>query len=32
MNYKEEYEKWCEDQSFDEETREELLSIKEDDE
>ena len=28
MNYKEEYKKWCEDQSFDEETREELLSIK----
>lgn len=32
MNYKEEYKKWCEDQSFDEETREELLSIKDNEE
>ena len=28
MNYLEEYEKWCTDPSFDEETREELLKIK----
>lgn len=32
MNYLEEYKKWCEDPSFDEETREELLSIKENEE
>ena len=32
MNYKEEYKKWCEDPSFDKETRKELLSIKDDDE
>ncbi len=32
MNYKEEYKKWCEDPSFDEETRKELLSIKDDEE
>ena len=32
MDYKEEYKKWCEDQSFDKETREELLSIKNDEE
>lgn len=29
MLYKEEYKKWCEDLFFDEETREELLKIKE---
>jgi len=29
MNYLEEYKKWCEDPSFDEETKNELLSIKE---
>lgn len=28
MNYKEEYKKWCEDSDFDEETKKELLSIK----
>ena len=28
MNYLEEYKKWCEDPSFDEETRNELISIK----
>lgn len=32
MNYKEEYKKWCEDPSFDKETRKELLSIKDDEE
>ena len=32
MNYKEEYQKWCEDPSFDEETKKELLSIKDDEE
>ena len=32
MNYKEEYKKWCEDPSFDEETREELIKIKDDEE
>ena len=32
MDYKEEYKKWCEDPSFDEETRKELLSIKDDEE
>ena len=32
MNYKEEYKKWCEDPSFDEETRKELISIKDDEE
>lgn len=30
MNYNEEYQKWCEDPSFDEETKKELLSIKDD--
>ena len=30
MNYLEEYKKWCEDPSFDQETKEELMSIKED--
>ena len=30
MNYKDEYKKWCEDPSFDEETKKELLSIKDD--
>ena len=30
MNYKEEYQRWCEDPSFDEETKKELLSIKDD--
>ena len=30
MNYLEEYKKWCEDSSFDEETRKELMSIKDD--
>lgn len=28
MNYLEEYKKWCEDSSFDEETKKELISIK----
>ncbi len=32
MNYKEEYQRWCEDPSFDEETKKELLSIKNDEE
>ena len=32
MNYKEEYKKWCEDPSFDEETKKELISIKDDEE
>ena len=32
MNYKEEYQRWCEDSSFDEETKKELLSIKYDEE
>ena len=32
MDYKEEYKKWCEDPSFDEETRKELISIKDDEE
>ena len=32
MNYKDEYKKWCEDPSFDEETKKELISIKEDEE
>ena len=32
MNYKEEYQKWCEDPSFDEETKKELLSIKDNEE
>ena len=32
INYKEEYKKWCEDPSFDKETRKELLSIKDDEE
>ena len=32
MDYKEEYKKWCEDPSFDEETRKELLAIKDDEE
>ena len=30
MNYLEEYKKWCEDVNFDEETRKELISIKND--
>ena len=30
MNYKEEYQRWCEDPSFDEEKKKELLSIKDD--
>ena len=30
MNYLEEYKKWCEDDCFDEETKKELLSIKDD--
>ncbi len=30
MNYKEEYKKWCESLEFDEETKKELLAIKED--
>ena len=30
MNYLEEYKKWCESQEFDEETKKELLSIKDD--
>ena len=32
MNYKEEYKRWCEDPSFDEETKKELLGIKYDEE
>ena len=32
MNYLEEYQKWCEDPCFDEETRRELLSIKDNEE
>ena len=32
MNYKDEYKKWCEDPSFDEETKKELLSIKDNEE
>ena len=32
MNYKEEYKKWCEDPSFDEKTKKELISIKDDEE
>lgn len=32
MNYKEEYQRWCDDPSFDEETKKELLSIKDDEE
>ena len=32
MSYKEEYKKWCEDPSFDEETKKELISIKDDEE
>ena len=32
MNYLEEYKKWCEDPSFDEETRKELLEIKDNEE
>ena len=32
MDYKEEYKKWCEDPSFDEETKKELISIKDDEE
>ena len=32
MNYLEEYKKWCEDSNFDEETKKELLSIKDNDE
>ena len=32
MDYKEEYQRWCEDSSFDEETKKELLSIKNDEE
>ena len=32
MNYLEEYKKWCEDPSFDEETRKELMSIKDNEE
>lgn len=32
MNYLEEYKKWCEDPSFDEETKKELLSIKDNEE
>lgn len=30
MNYLEEYKRWCEDPSFDEETKKELMSIKDD--
>ncbi len=30
MNYLEEYQKWCEDPAFDEETKKELMSIKDD--
>ena len=30
MNYLEEYQKWCESSEFDEETKKELLEIKED--
>ena len=32
MSYLEEYKRWCEDELFDKETREELLSIKNDEE
>ena len=32
MNYKDEYKKWCEDPSFDEETKKKLISIKDDEE
>ena len=32
MNYLEEYKRWCEDPSFDEETKKELMSIKDDEE
>lgn len=32
MNYLEEYKRWCEDPAFDEETKKELLSIKDDEE
>ena len=32
MNYKDEYKKWCEDPSFDEETKKELITIKDDEE
>ena len=32
MNYLEEYKRWCEDSAFDEETKKELLSIKDDEE
>ena len=32
MNYKDEYKKWCEDPSFDEETKKELIAIKDDEE
>ena len=32
MNYLEEYKKWCENPIFDEETKQELLSIKDDEE
>ena len=32
MNYLEEYKRWCEDPSFDEETKKELISIKDDEE
>ena len=32
MNYLEEYKKWCEDPSFDEETKKELMSIKDNEE
>lgn len=32
MDYKEEYKRWCEDPSFDEETKKELLSIKDNEE
>ena len=32
MNYMEEYKRWCEDPAFDEETKKELLSIKDDEE
>ena len=32
MNYLEEYKKWCEGETFDEETKKELLGIKDNDE
>jgi len=32
MNYLEEYQKWCEDSAFDEETKKELISIKDNEE